>query len=468
MRCPAVLKQAVDKLTITAFYSPAEIPFILAWLCTKSYYDQFKAMPELPLLITDLDARTNNSVTLTKAQIEDTYRLLHNCFSNYPTESLNPEYGISLLEDFLYQRMIVPQLAQDLTAQRLIELAKAAEPIKQAPTSLVTPFNSSALMLGVKPRETTGTMFFDHFLGGGTRPGELYGYVAPSGGGKTTMCCQIGINVAKIEKYFVVFSYEQSTSNEYMIPVYACASGLTRNTIEKAGDMDSLKPADAAKLKKAIADIGDRLIFIDCSGTTKVGDGGADEIESLIVQLAKEGKKVSGFAVDWFLPMANRCRFRAKYKNIKEDRLYYQALCYELKGVAMRTNTWGLVTHQLTPAAAGKKGAKTQGDSAEFKSFAWYFDCTFHASTVNPEKKTCEVMMTKGRSMESGVKQVLQLDGAIATFKATSEDLALDKRTGDLVPKNRPNAIPGSSISPLIKDEPVGYSVKSFPKPVKT
>jgi hypothetical protein len=453
VRCREVADRAIAKIKLDDFNEATERDHRLIFCAVKDCIVEHGAMPGPAAMDVKLAAYTSVMPEMSDPHIlEGLYTLAAQCYE-FDAKQLLPSLAYDILQSFLLQRQVHVFL-NDMQERNMYSPAAIVEAANRVNSALVSqgaisnPFKDE--LLGAVPREPTGVNFIDQMMGGGTRPREMYGFLAPSGGGKTTLSNQIAITSARMRRHVVVFSYEEAITPEYMVPLYACATGLTRERLEKVTSLNDLNPEERAVFVKAKADTGEYLHCVDCSGHAgasgaRGGFGGPPEIESTLLLLKSRGIHVSGFVVDWFWPMFQR--YWSAWEPEKsgtgkrvEERAFAQQVTDQLKVIASRFDCWAWVNQQLTPAEAMKKRDMNWNDSAEFKSFAWYMNGCFALGMLD-ESKVGVLNYSKGRSVKTS-KQPIFLDGLRARFESRNDDLIYDGRQNKYVPVKERNAVP--------------------------
>jgi len=284
---------------------------------------------------------------------------------------------------------------------------------------------------------------------GGPRPKEVYGLIAISGGGKTTLSNQVAIESARLHRRAAVFTYEEPLSNEYFVPVYSCASGLSRDVFEaipNGSGMDSLEEKNRIQVAKSMDEIKDWIEFYDMSGNVNGrGNKGVAEIEAIIERCRAAGKKIDTVIIDWFWVLVVRYFNRSANAKFDQERHFAQQICDDIKAMAARQDVWVLVNQQLAPDKGSSNKKKSFTDSAELKSFAWYFNGCFVLEPLKEDVTTLH--LSKGRSVKVS-SMPLKLDGDRARFISGIGDLSYDKRLGIYVPKGQENFVPGTEDEP--------------------
>lgn len=448
-----VFRVAYDKLDMAHFDTEAEIGYKLIWARMKIFFKEHNTIPPEAYLRAEVTKAIAGDNTLNHPHIiKATQELLDlaYCFKD-PI----PQYAMDVLSSFLFQRVVAPKIkslhdqgtfgedAWDniVAEKKSLSLERSAD---------VTPFASGAdMLLGVMPRDPTGVGFVDEMLGGGTRPGELFGFLAPSSGGKTTLSNQIAIEYARKKKHMLVFSYESPVDAEYLIPVYACATKIKRARWESIPVGTAVEtiftPQEMQELNIARESISKYLHFIDHSGlgNSRSGFNGVQEIDNKLTEYEKRtGCKVDAFVVDWFWPMVTRAYHNVKmgYGKSMDMRVYAQGCVDELRVVAQRHKAWCWINHQLKPDEAKKNRDMEFEDAAELKSFAWYLNGCLCMGRMDDEK-VGSIKYSKARSVDNSVVHV-QLEGEIARFGPVKNKV-FDPRQGKHVDAAEINAIPG-------------------------
>lgn len=448
IRLEEISRMAVKKVDVEDFNENSEYGHLVIWDTFKVHYLKFQQMMTYEMMIATLERKSIDDDRLQGQVLQSIYDLVHQMYE-VPVAEMQAAYAYSLMETFLMRRRFHDYLLE--TAEKgltpvtmLTELTERfrSSIISSAPS--VYPFGGNRL-LGACVRELTGVEFLDPLLGG-VRPGEVYMLLGPSGGGKTTFSHQLATTYARDRrKVVVVFSYEESITSEYMIPVYACAAHIPRKVLESTPNFENLPDNYRRTFEEAEQMIGHYLIYMDHSGTgvNKAGHGGVEEIDAALERYKQDGVVVAGVIVDWFYPMLIR-----KYSGINlgrgkemDLRAFGIAMVDELKAMASNRNVWVWVTQQVASANATSKRDIEWNNAAENKSLAWFMNGCFTLGAKDGYG-ICTLKYSKARSMPGG-KTFIQLDGDFARFKALSGDFKQD-RDGNFFRESDGNKIPGA------------------------
>ena len=454
LRSPEVFLKTAGILSHEDFDPSAERAHRLIWYLCRKFYEMHRTMITLPILHTEISREAANMPEFfDPSMIESVHMLAHNLYGLAATD-LVPSYAFDILESFLWQRRVHLQAFDAFEKgsfdRRMWEhLAKTVLPATCVIRgSVVEPFaNDKDAFLGTAPRQATGVNFLDVMLGGGMRTSEVIGFIAPSGGGKTTLSNQLAIEGAKRQRHIFVFSYEESPSTpEYLAPVFACAAQIKRTRLDTIQEVKNFSEEELKKYQAAKKAVGSYLHFVDMSGTDGAGFGGVSEIDSVLARYAAQ-LSITGIIVDWLWPMMKRKMPQVKVAQGQrlEDRIYGQQVVDELKQVARDRKLWVWVNHQLSPAESTKKRDMEWNDAAEFKSFSWYLNGCFALSALDDRDYIGKMKFSKARGVQKSY-QMVQLIGDYATFKGLGDDYSWDSRERRHVRVADKNTVPNDAI----------------------
>lgn len=445
-KSPEFFQLALPKLQAGDFDSQLERPHKLLWAIMSQYHKTYGKALKAEHFLAEIDRYTFNSREFAGQSVLDAVYALAGYMVSYPASAINVSAAASGLERLLFQRRIRSDFlmlaeANLITPENLIALHKQSLDTKVAHSPTTEPFADDG-MFGLKPRCGIGILFLDSLLNGGTRSGEVYGCLAPSGGGKTTLANQIGISYARQKRHFVVFSYEQPTDNEYMVPVYACATGISRDRIGAVNKLQELTDAEQAKFQAAKLDLVNYLHYMDMSGThSTAGNGGVEEIEAALIRFRDAGMPVSGFAIDWFWPMMQRRYSHEPQRKDQNERTYAIKMVDDLRQACGRNECWCWVNHQSAPATVSKTRKAAWTDAAEAKGWSWYLTGCFALNDINEENCQATLNFSKARNTRKNHK-IVKLLGEIATFIDVGATVSYNPRTRSYENKDRPGAVP--------------------------
>lgn len=477
VRQEGAMSLCAERLNDSEFDPQGELLIKLVWCIARDFYKQFRTLPVYDQVMMELRSRMQAQPFFTPDWVQRGQELVVRVFSFQlqPFQS-NGEWFRQMLESFLWQRTV------SIKARTAVEqgnfsrsmwdtISKDVQRSQISNAAEVTPFaDPTGAMLGVTPRSPTGVPFLDSFLNGGTRPGELYGFLAPSGGGKTTLSNQLALGLGKRDRITAVFTYEQAPDNEYFVPVYAAATGIPRDRWEllRAGSPPQtiLDEREMDLFKKACELIKKNIYWFDMSGgASQAGAGGVMEIDAKIRELNERFKgqldengqprRVHAVIIDWFWPLVIRSydnQTVARGVKAMDLRPYAQRVINEIKAMCQRHGVLGWLPHQANPAEAKKKRDLSFEDAAELKSFAWFMHGCWCLNKMD-DTQTASIQFSKSRNTRAS-KAVLQLLGDLATFKEVTR--VFDTTQRKFVEPGQINAVMGADGKSLVRQTYAG------------
>ena len=305
---------------------------------------------------------------------------------------------------------------------------------------VVRPLEALENMLTTSHSWATGVDFFDDLTEGGVRTRKLWGLLAPTGGGKTTISIQLLMSwVRQGPNHQALYaSYEQPIEGDITERIVSLTIDKPRSLFrDKAySDWDH----DLQLLVKKRSELfSNRVVCSDYSGNNAAG---SDGIQNIKRTLEKQGilkrlddptfdpaKEPPVFVlIDWLLPMVQR--YMNKYSDGmlavgNELRAVGASIMDEIKTFKNTYNVMVLITHQLASAVADASPTKAAShtDSAEWKGFANLLDDCF---TIGPRSKQDLCIMKASKARASGRNEVvLKLAGKYARFEDFSTEYAV-------------------------------------------
>jgi len=439
---------ARPRLQTTDFDDDHEKAHRLIWMCATEFYEQWRSLIPPDQLYASLERKMNKMLEFEDPQMRQfTFDLAYQLNTMDGTLSVPAK---EILGRFLKERRLGTHLKEfaergsDDWDKYDKEYTQRKQQIDLTTAEPITPFAAEKPMLGVAERNQIGVMFVDEMLGGGTRYGESYGFLAPTGGGKTTLINQIGVEIARRGRVFVIFHYEQRLEgvNDFWVGPYAYAANILKDRIEAISSPDELDAEERKRFDAALESVGNRLIFYDFSGSSNsAGNGGVEEVESCLLDLTSRGIAVEGFAIDWFWLMMQR---NLKLNDSDQEtavRTYAFDMLVALKALGGRYGCWSWINHQLQAAkGATPNQAVKWNDAAEMKSFAWVLDCCFGLNGFSGSGHA-QLEISKGRNQKLQKRNV-RLIGEKATFVGAEDDLVYNKQLNVHEKANERNVVP--------------------------
>lgn len=460
LRVESVMLEVFHKMKFEDFTGAYEKPHTLLFVIAKDFYTEHKQRIPFSLLADQAEARMAGQPDFMHPSSRQAVYDLIVKIAEYKEADFVPSYGMQLLSMFLYNRRVGQKLAMMRdkqnqgfmpTKEEIDGLKAEADHSTVAAIEIHSPFlNPEDADYEMAPMEPTGVDFIDVMLGGGVQAGRLYGFIGPSGGGKTTLSNQLAVAYAMSGRQMLVLSYEEGVDAEYLCPIRANAARIPRDIIAKMRSINDLSPEHQVQYKRACDKIGRFLHFADMSGTNNAGFGGAEEIEQLVIRYQSNGVKVGGIILDWFWLWVQRVYAVTTFPRGQEQdlRTFSQKLMDKVRAIARKYKLWIWVNQQTAPSEVGK-GSASWTDSAECKSFAWLVSFCFALNEMDADQ-IAELNLAKGRAARK-VKQHIQLDGMHARFVSLSEDMEFDPRTKRHVRVGDEGKVPKEDKAPASK-----------------
>ncbi len=454
LRCPDIIRPALSVITPELFDQFSERHYKLLWSVSSHYFQQHGTPLTGETAYAEVASRIAGSMEFDPGTVNLLDYKIQQYFKGWANAQFAVSYTHDLISSFLYHRRGMRRLREAIsnpmtTPAMIKDIMKGMDNVEMARSTVIQPFLgdiSSRLLL--TPRIPTGIVFLDQLLGGGTRAKEAYGFIAPSGGGKTTFSNQLAIGCARQHLHIFSFSYEEPVDNDYLHPMFVCAAQIPRTTMRKYSKRSDLSEADGRALDEAQVMIGQYLHVFDFSGCGDVvaGDRGIAEFEAQLAEMANQGIMPHGIIIDWFWHMIMRWSGR---ENIDSNALrgYAQSKLAELKQIASKYGAWIWINQQTAAAEADKKKVGSWNSAAELKSFANNLNFCVTLGAMNMEQ-IAEIYSSKARGA-CKQKFPIQFDGEYATFRSCSDDVVYDERKKKFVNKVTENAIPSDkSVKP--------------------
>lgn len=457
IRLPELARKFINVIKPNDFSANIESEWQLMWAVCQDFNSQFKTMPSKDNILMEGRQRLAATFSL-DLQVQQSLTAMYDqaVEAVFCWDQLVEQQGLDLIKGFLDKRRVIDRYNE--AAEKGIitgghipmwkELIAISDSFSFESSGEVNPFVSPELaMIGMGPRIGTGLLFLDELMMGGFRHGQLYGFLAPSGGGKTTFANQLILSCARRGLKMLMLTYEQPLDPEYFVPVYAAATRIPREVWEKIPPggtaKDVLNESQYAEFLKACTEINNNTLYLDMKKGNS-GNGGVKEIREKIIYAKKKLGHLDGVIIDWFWPMVTRSYTSSQEAKLRVDnRIYAQSCCEQLKEVCEKENVFGWLAHQAKPDEAKVNKPLDFEDAAELKSFAWFMNGCLCLNKMD-ENNCAFLKFSKARSSKVD-KRTLKLDGEIALFREIGGDMIYDSRQNKMIPKAEQNVIPTGS-----------------------
>ena len=142
-----------------------------------------------------------------------------------------------------------------------------------------------------------GIPWLDSMLAGGLADGEVFLFLGPSGGGKTTLSTQIAWLRAMQRSHTVYITYDEPLEGYIDNRFCSLMTGAPRPDFEKQA-ITGMAPDIQHRFQAWREAYGDFLHLYDGSGT-KHGKGGIEDVRQAIAYEIDQGRRPSLVIVDW-------------------------------------------------------------------------------------------------------------------------------------------------------------------------
>lgn len=427
-----------------------------------------------------------------------------------PEEELNTARSKEYLQLLLQERLVQNSL-RDFVVATSHGVSMNFEEIlqgtlrkhKEIMASDLNPLSSIAPE-GWEPRplefRDTGIGYFNRVLGGGAVGGEVYGILAPTGGGKTTQAVQLICAFAEAEvgkkmlaeaqgeqyepMHAVLFHYEASL-DEARGRVWSCLSKVHIDTIRNY-DPETLSStrngvpfkqyehelfrdvwqfADPAtregeleRIQRCVPLHAPYMHLVDMGDTRqdpKRGKGYVQEIADYIERwLVNQGKKVGLVVIDY----AGVCVKRhIAYTGKSHEQLRHLLGDFgdnAKEAIALKFDVPVFVYHQTTFAETKRSPAAKlhHSDSAEAKNFGENMAFCFCLGVATEQEKCLQMHTSKARRTTGHPPVLLRISGKTSRLEDASNQFYLDPNTGQIMPRTEAGAI-NSQLPPDVYEQ---------------
>lgn len=436
-------RETTDSLRVDLIDATLDPVGSFIWQAIYGVYAKSNRLPSALVVEAELRSRMeilNNNLTVQFIQaVANTWKkMLHS-----REEPLEPVIGDQLLEAALKEVIAVRQQNKYKAIQhdpdRIFEWAEeTALAGKTATVQTADPRTFPLLhpdkYLVESHRRTTGLNFWDE-LSGGICPGEVWGLLAPTGGGKTLITISMACEWALRHDTVYLCSYEEPTKGDISQRIW---SYFTHINISEFRDKAYGKLPDhiKAEMAKYQAHVANHLTVVDMSGAGDMrdsGTGGAQEIIDVCELGIKEGKPPKLVMVDW-LGCAVKRYMNANgldAGNIAEFGNCCETFVDRLSSYGKKQGICFLITHQLNSVAA-QKSSNVRMTSHEALGWKAFGDKMEGCYTISPRCKTTNVtrlFTSKARMGALKIETLIRMDGAHSRFEAV-DGLYIPSPTG--------------------------------------
>lgn len=290
---------------------------------------------------------------------------------------------------------------------------------------------------------STGVGFIDRATNGGMAKGQTAGFLMPSKGGKTSLCCQtLGASVMNT-KHAMYFQFEQELKGDISQRLYSIATQTPVSHWENEHALVSESVERWHRIKepwKKYIKVIDYWVFPK-NPMNNIGDifKAVDEYNKAL----PKGEEVDLILIDWWRALELKLGVGSESENNKRDvRTNMQK---EFVGYVQERGIRAMVFNQLTGAKANQKNPASMYDGIEDKSWGFFWNYIFVSNRPTEENNNVVKFKLDGarNAGQSTVKQ--KLDPIFRIFRDTNEEGVSDHMIED-IPSNTSESVVYANI----------------------
>jgi len=482
---PAFARTAFTQLTDEHFNLMTEQHYRLLWQFLKIYYQQFSSVPSQSVLKDSIKALSRENTIISKLE-DSVLQLIDTLYSRPSSDFQDTAHANRVLQDFLgevLKRNLAKnlELASDAPTIKLPKILQEAEEKLRHISTITNPVPTGSIVDALFQQDVgdivlTGLPFIDDHMKMRTKNVNVL--LGPTGGGKTTLACQILTQAAltlyaddrflgrEPSGWFAYFGYEGPIGRSASL-MMSYAARIPRNVLVNLRSLDELstteRPSDSdrelrnrgeiprlvgqrERFEEAQSILSKYVKIFDFSGGKdkdgrSYGHGGIDEIASFVDHHCSQTKLLPKLIViDWAGMVVQRyiSAHNQSDKNLIIELGRFVDKVYNK--IASPYNCVVLVVHQLRGAVQRNK---TMCMSATHADAAWCSDFGVNASYVfclgdkDPDTNVCLLRWTKTRDGKTPPPIVCQLDGELSRFVTVDDLYQYDYVIKQIVPREK-------------------------------
>ena len=280
------------------------------------------------------------------------------------------------------------------------------------------PFGEPERYLAKIDKFATGVSFLDEALDDGGQLGDFIGFVAPSGGGKTTLGIQICAAQVELKKHVAYFQTEQGIEGDITLRTYVQATKIGRS--QWAGGWKAVSEDTRQAFEKV------RGLWKTYFHSFALRDNmpkSIDELFSYVEELRRVDKAPTYVVIDWWGDIRDALMETVTKGNSETAaRRAGRTWLKEVKAKADQCQCVVIVLQQLSGDAASKSPDRIQSSHSaqEDRNFNNRMDFCFTCSVLDSSSRT-KIYSDKARRHQK-MKCLVELDGERCMFRAVSAD----------------------------------------------
>lgn len=277
-----------------------------------------------------------------------------------------------------------------------------------------------------------GIPWLDKLLAGGLAPGEVLLFLAPTGGGKTTLATQITFTRAMQGSHAAYITYDEPLQGDIHNRFASMVTDVPRRELEQ-GSVAAMPVPIQNRFQAWREAYGNFLHLYDMSRRDQ-GRGDISDIEGIIWDETNQGRRPSLIIVDWVQCAVAKAMEHGggSSKDIAEG---MDAYARQFAQLCRTHRIQGVLTQQLAACHQRHRGIDLDHRMAEgCRTLGRHCVHALVLGRLN-EDGLGIMVNSKGPGLPADrPRQVVRLNGDINKFEA-AESLEYDKQTGGLVLK---------------------------------
>lgn len=279
-------------------------------------------------------------------------------------------------------------------------------------------------------RRLTGVPWLDALFGAGRGMvrGSVCGIVAAQGHGKTTMGIVTSVSAALQGEYSLLALAEEGLTPAVKIKIMACTTGVPTTLLEGV-DLRSVSAVAEIAHQQGLNRDQTAQKIENLRKYLKVLDlvelqGGFEEIESTVTNMAMAGRNPENVYIDWAGIMVERIMSMGlKQRQFTDIREAHSSLAFATADLAERHKNLTFISQQMTTKAAEAAPGAFHGQYVAMDCRSWSIPFKYMMVLGNRCTKTGvqRCCVPKARNDPPDQSRILRLRGEIGRFEDVSD-----------------------------------------------
>jgi len=272
-----------------------------------------------------------------------------------------------------------------------------------------------------------GIPWLDSMLGGGLVAGEVFLFLGPSGGGKTTLATQIAWSRAMQRSHTTYITYDEPLEGYIENRFYSLMTGVPRPEFETKALAD-MSPAVQRRFQ-AWREAYGRFLHVHDGSSARHGKGGIEDVAKTIMDESNEGRRPDLVIVDW-VQCAVLKGMGTDGRSAREIAVQMDRYAEQFAALCKSQGIQGILVQQL--AATYQRARNIALDHKMAEACSTLGDHCQHAVAIGRLTPEGEGLMISSKGMipvSQRPPQAVRLNGAFNRFE-TPRDLTHDQQVG--------------------------------------